>query len=97
MRVGYTFPALADLGSIVKHIAAHSTQGPQRVQAPIRAVIELLSFNPNIGARTDDPAIRPLPTQPYPHLVFYEVAEAEIITHAVRHAARDPSEMPGAP
>jgi toxin ParE1/3/4 len=34
-------------------------------------------------------------TTPYPYLVFYEVGETEIIMHAVRHAARDPSDMPG--
>lgn len=33
-------------------------------------------------------------TQPYPYLVFYEATETEIIIHAVRHAARNPSEMP---
>jgi toxin ParE1/3/4 len=32
---------------------------------------------------------------PCPYLVFYEVTQAEIIVHAVRHAARDPSSMPG--
>jgi toxin ParE1/3/4 len=32
---------------------------------------------------------------PYPYLVFYEATDAEIIIHAVRHAARDPSGMPG--
>jgi toxin ParE1/3/4 len=35
-------------------------------------------------------------TTPYPYLVFYEISETEIIIHAVRHAARDPSGMPGA-
>jgi len=29
-------------------------------------------------------------------MIFYEVTEAEIIIHAIRHAARDPSTMPGA-
>jgi toxin ParE1/3/4 len=33
---------------------------------------------------------------PYPYLIFYEATESEIIIHAVRHAARDPSSMPGA-
>jgi hypothetical protein len=28
-------------------------------------------------------------------LVFYQVGEDEIIIHAVRHAARDPLDMPG--
>jgi plasmid stabilization system protein ParE len=38
-----------------------------------------------------------LPTPPYPYLVFYQAREDEIIIHAVRHAARDPASMPGAP
>jgi plasmid stabilization system protein ParE len=52
-------------------------------------------FYPLVGTRTDDPVIRRLTTPPYPFLVFYEVTETEIIIHAVRHAARDPSGMPG--
>jgi plasmid stabilization system protein ParE len=96
VKVHYTLPALADLGSILDHIADHSPQGARRVQARIQTVIDLLSLHPRIGARTDDPTIRRLPTLPYPYLVFYEATEAEIIIHAVRHAARDPSEMPGA-
>jgi plasmid stabilization system protein ParE len=34
-------------------------------------------------------------TTPYAYLVFYEARDTEIIIHAVRHAARDPSGMPG--
>jgi toxin ParE1/3/4 len=34
-------------------------------------------------------------TAPYPYLVFYELTDTEIIIHAVRHAARNPSGMPG--
>jgi plasmid stabilization system protein ParE len=49
-----------------------------------------------MGVRTDDPDIRRVTTSPYPYLVFYEATETEIIIHAVRHAARDPSGMPGA-
>jgi plasmid stabilization system protein ParE len=51
--------------------------------------------HPNIGARTSDPAIRRMTTTSYPYLVFYEATDPEIIIHAVRHAARDPSGMPG--
>jgi len=53
-------------------------------------------LHPHIGTRTDIPVIRRLPTPPYPYLVFYEATETEIIIHAVRHAARNPSGMPGA-
>ena len=35
-------------------------------------------------------------TAPYPYLIFYEATDAEVIIHAVRHAARNPSGMPSA-
>lgn len=97
MRIRYTEPALADLNSILDYIAEQSPQGAKRVQSRIRYVIELLPNHPHIGLRTDDPAIRRLTTLPYPYLIFYEITESEIIVHAVRHAARDPSGMPGSP
>jgi toxin ParE1/3/4 len=95
VRIRYTSPALAELNSILDYIAAHSPQGAIRIQTRIQAVIGLLLIHPHIGVRTDDPTIRRLITLPYPYLVFYEVTETEIIIHAVRHAARDPSNMPG--
>jgi toxin ParE1/3/4 len=96
VRLRYTTPALADLASILDHVAAESPRGAQRVQIRIRTLLDLLSRHPGIGTRTNDPTIRRLTISPYPYLVFYEVTEAEIIIHAVRHAARDPSGMPGA-
>ncbi len=95
MRLRYTLPALADLGAILDHIAARSPQGARRVQARIKALTDLLSQHPYIGRLTNDPAIRRMTMTPYPYLVFYEVTESEIVIHAVRHAARDPSGMPG--
>ena len=95
MRLRYTRPALADLDSILEYIAIHSPQGAARVHARIQVVIDLLLSRPNIGVPTDDPSIRRLNTLPYPYLIFYEIADDEIIIHAVRHGARDPSSMPG--
>lgn len=66
------------------------------MQARIKAAVDLLLSQPHIGGRTDDPAVRRITTSPYPYLVFFEVAGDEIIVHAVRHGARDPSRMPGA-
>ena len=97
MKLRYTLPALADLDSILDYISTHSPQGAKRVQARIQAIINLLPTHPHIGVRTDDPVIRRLTTTPYPYLVFYEATETEIIVHAVRHGARDPSGMPGSP
>ena len=97
VRLRYTLPALADLSAILDYIAAHSPQGARRVQARIQALTDLLLLYPHIGRRTNDPAIRRMTTTPHPYLVFYEATETEIIIHAVRHAARDPSGMPGSP
>jgi toxin ParE1/3/4 len=95
LRLRYTLPALADLGAILDYIAAHSPHSARRVQARIQAVIDLVLVHPHIGRRTNDPAIRRMTITPYPYLVFYEVTESEIIIHAIRHAARDLSGMPG--
>jgi toxin ParE1/3/4 len=78
-------------------IAAHSPEGARRVQVRIQAVIDLLLLYPDTGTRTDDPIIRRMTASPYPYLIFYEATETDIIIHAVRHAARDPAGMPGAP
>lgn len=95
MKLRYTLPALADLGAILDYIAAHSPQAVRRVQARIQTITDLLLLYPHIGQRTNDPSIRRMTTTPYPYLVFYEVTETEIVIHALRHAARDPSGMPG--
>jgi plasmid stabilization system protein ParE len=93
--VRYTRPALAELEALLDGLRSHSPKGAQRVRSRIQTFTELLADHPFIGARTDDPSIRRLPIPPYPYLVFYEVAGDEVIVHAVRHAARDPSSMPG--
>ncbi|MCI0466956.1 MAG: type II toxin-antitoxin system RelE/ParE family toxin [Beijerinckiaceae bacterium] len=95
MKVRYTRPALAVLEAILGYIAASSPQGARRVRSRIQALIGLLAIHPLIGTRTDDPSIRRLSTPPYPYLIFYETTKDEIILHAVRHRARDPSSMPG--
>jgi plasmid stabilization system protein ParE len=42
VKLRYTLSALADLNSILDHIAAHSPQGAIRVQGRIRRIIDLL-------------------------------------------------------
>jgi len=96
VKLRYTLPALADLNEVLDHIEAHSPRGAPRVQARIQGIIDLLLLHPHIGTRTNDLAIRRMTTSPYPYLIFDESTAAEIIIHAVRHAARDPAGMPGA-
>jgi len=95
VRIRYTRPAIADLEAVLAGISSHSPKGARRVQSRVQTFIELLADHPFIGARTDDPSIRRLPIPPYPYLIFYEVVGDEVIIHTVRHAARDPSSMPG--
>lgn len=95
MKLRYTLPALADLNSILDYIAANSPRGASRVQKRVQEIVNLLLAHPYSGLRTEDPTIRRLSTPPYPYYVFYEVADQEIIIHAIRHAARNPSGMPG--
>jgi toxin ParE1/3/4 len=94
MRLRYTLPALADLAAILDYIADRSPQGAARIHSRIRAVTDLLLLYPQAGAVTDDPTIRRLTTTPYPYLIFYETTDEEVIIHAVRHGARDPSDNP---
>ena len=96
MRLRYTLPALAELNAVLDHIEHHSPQGARRIQTRMKAIIDLLLLHPYIGRRTEAPAIRRMTVSPYPYLIFYEVTETEIVIHAVRHGARDPSSMPGA-
>jgi plasmid stabilization system protein ParE len=95
VRLRYTVPALADLESVLDYIARHSPQGTRRVQSRIQTVIDVLLQPPHIGTRTGNPTIRRMTALPYPYLIFDEVTGKEIIIHAVRHAARNPSDMPG--
>ena len=95
MTLRYTRPALDDLEAILDYIAEKSPHGAGRVHERIETVINLLVSHPGIGARTDGPVIRRTSVSPYPYLIFYEATSSKIIIHAVRHAARDQSGMPG--
>ena len=95
MRVRYTLPALADLEAILDYVTERSPQGARRIKARIQAVEHLLARYPLTGTRTRYPWLRRIKVSAYPYVVFYEVGDGEIIIHALRHAARDPSSMSG--
>lgn len=96
MRLRYTPRALAELERILAYIAERSPQGARRVQERIQAIVGLLVEHPHSGHLTSlRRHVRRIVATPYPYLIFYEAAEEEIIIAGVRHAARDPSSMPG--
>ena len=94
VTVRYTLPALADLEAILDHVTEHSPQGARRIKTSIQAVERLLAQHPLSGAQTRLPWLRRIKTSFYPHLIFYEVVGSDVVIHAVRHSARDPSSMP---
>jgi plasmid stabilization system protein ParE len=91
VKLRFTTPALADLASIFR-LHRHPFPGERGSR---RA--ENKDYYRSFTTPSEyDPAIRRLPVTAYPYLIFYEIADDEIIIHAVRHTARDPSSMPGA-
>ena len=92
MKVRYTSPAAAELASILDDLAEKSPRGAHRVLARILALERLLSAFPECGDRTRLPWLRRLSASPMPYVLFYEVADTEIIVHRVRHSARKPAE-----
>ena len=95
MRLRYTPKALAELDEVLTYIQERSPQGAHRVHARIRAVTDFLAKFPKSGQPTSNARLRRIVTAPYPYLIFYEATDEEVIIHAVRHGARDPTSMPG--
>ena len=95
MKLRYTPAALAELDAVLDHIAEHSPRGAKRVQTRLHATITLLLDHPTSGLATDAPPMRRMGVKPYPYLIFYELSDNEIVIVGVRHAARNPSTMPG--
>jgi plasmid stabilization system protein ParE len=93
--IRYTPESRAELSRVLEQIRRASPSGSRNVARRIRQVIELLKAHPNAGRRTDEPSIRRIIANPYPYLIFYERRDAVIVIHSVRHAARNPDEMPG--
>jgi plasmid stabilization system protein ParE len=94
VKIRFTRPALANLRSVTDDLDARSPQGARQVRQRIEAALAHLAELPWLGRSTDDPTIRRLTVVPYPDLVFYEVTDANVIVHAVRHGAPDPASMP---
>jgi toxin ParE1/3/4 len=95
MNLRYTLPALADLDDILGYIAAQSPSASRKVAERLRSLAELERRHPQIGRVTDEPGIRRIVARPYPYLLFYEATPDAIVIHAIRHAARNPTDMPG--
>ena len=95
MRIAYAPRALADLTAIEAYISQHNPAAARRVLAAIKSSIDGLEQFPKLGLPIDDSLRYRLPIGRFPYLVFYRLAEAEILILHVRHAARKPIDPAG--
>lgn len=95
MKLRYTLRGAAELDKVLTDLAQKSPQGARHVQMRIRDMIDLLLRHPYAGQLTSKGRLRRLGAYPYPYSIFYRATNDEVVIHAVRHSARDPSSMPG--
>jgi toxin ParE1/3/4 len=90
MNVVYAPRALRDLESIAAYVGERSPSGAANVLAAIKSSIETASFFPKITRVVDDVGHRRLPVPRYPYIVFYRLAEGELLVLHIRHTSRRP-------
>jgi addiction module RelE/StbE family toxin len=90
MNVVYAPRALRDLEHIAAYLIERSPSGAATVLAAIKSTISTLSFFPQIGRLVDDAGHRRLPVPRYPYVIFYRLAEDQLLVLHIRHASRRP-------
>ncbi|WP_316233963.1 type II toxin-antitoxin system RelE/ParE family toxin [Bradyrhizobium sp. SZCCHNR1098] len=93
MKLRFTTRAANELESVLDYVASHSPGGARRVHMRIKSVFDMLVYYPKAGAQSTHPRLRRLTINPYPYLIYYEVAADEVVIHSVRHTARNPDEF----
>lgn len=91
MRVIFMPGARAQMKAIYDDIAADNEAAARAVIARIEYVAELLGENPLIGRELWRGRLRRFPVQPYPYLIFYDVAGQALRIVRVRRASRRPT------
>ena len=88
MKVRYTETALAELDQIFAYIARDNAYAAGRVVARVEQLVGRVADFPDMGYLTDEPAVRVVPLGRFPYLVFYTMADGDVVILHVRHAAR---------
>lgn len=95
MIIRYTRPAAKQLEAILDYIAAHSPQGAGNVFDRLDETLALIAAQPDIGRATNRAGFRRVNLYPYPYAILYRPHAAEIVIHAIRHTARQPTRDEG--
>jgi toxin ParE1/3/4 len=90
MNVVYAPRALRDLDSIDGYLVERSPSASVNVLGAIKSSIDTLSFFPEIGRLVDDAGHRRMPVLRFPYVIFYRVADDELLILHIRHASRRP-------
>jgi plasmid stabilization system protein ParE len=91
VNVRYSRRATNDLDAIADYLTERSSKGAGSVERRIKQTIELISAFPRGGRSLEQrPEVRVLPVAHYPYLVFYTLAESEVLILHIRHASRAP-------
>jgi plasmid stabilization system protein ParE len=90
MNIVYAPRALRDLNGIGAYLVERNPAGAANVFGAIKSSIDTLSFFPQIGRLVDKAGHRRVPVVRYPYVIFYRIAEDEILILHIRHTSRRP-------
>jgi toxin ParE1/3/4 len=90
MNVVFAPRALRDLEGIAAYLSDRSPSGAIHVLAAIKSSIDALAAFPEIGRIVDDTGHRRFPVLGFPYVVFYRIAESELLILHLRHTSRRP-------
>jgi plasmid stabilization system protein ParE len=82
--------ALRDLQGIAAYLDDRSPSGVIHVLNAIKSSIDALASFPEIGRVADDAGHRRFPVLRFPYVIFYRIAETELLVLHVRHTSRRP-------
>ena len=90
MKATYSPRALRDLQAIAGYLGEQSPGGAKKVLAAIKSTVGALEAFPSIGCLASDAGHRRIPVGRNPYLVFYRIADDEILILHIHHTSRQP-------
>lgn len=90
MNVVYAPRALRDLDAIAAYLSERNPDAVARVLGAIKSSVDTLNFFPQIGRILNNAGHRRVPVLRYPYVVFYRIANEELLILHIRHTSRRP-------
>lgn len=90
MNVVFAPRALRDLEGIATYLNDRSPSGVIHVLDAIKSSIDALAAFPEIGRIVDGAGHRRFPVLGFPYVIFYRIAESELLILHLRHTSRRP-------